>query len=240
MAMRIILALVTAMAAVPALAADMPVKATVNKNPFINYTGSGLYWFVGTFAESADINFGAGVASSRMSAFGSGGSAGVGYMYGLKTSWVAADIRVSYTNTAADVSCLQAAATCSFARNLSTEVRAKYGSDLTALSNLLPAIGLSGIFDVLPVVPLGAVPATAHPYVFTAARVSENKANLLAVGIEKWRTDFGLGAGIVQQVGAGKVIDLWAKCGVTPSDVTSGITTLRFGKTCMGGADFVF
>lgn len=227
-----------------ASAADMPVKAPAGRvNPFISYLGSGWYMFVGGFGEQTDLATGAG----RLSATGGGVSGGAGWLWGRGSTWIAADVRGNYSTTSASTMCSSLAA-CDFRRNASAEVRLKYGSDSSTLANLIPSLGLSSLYDVLPVAPGGVSPS--HPYAFLWARGSENKTDIAPVGVavlattaSRFKYDIGAGVGLIHQLDSRKVIDVWARCGLSPGQSQVGLvanTNIKIGSTCGGGMDVIF
>lgn len=217
---------------VGASAADMPVKAPP-RNPFISYNGNSWYLFGGAFGGEADVTI-VGANGGRLAATGAGVSAGAGWMWGRQTTWTAIDLRTNYATISTSGLCALGTA-CSLRQSISVEVRAKYGSDSTALANWLPNLGLSGLFDVLPALPAGAQ-TTSHPYLFGFSEVGRNRADVAFTDITSWRTDFGGGVGLVHQLGGTKALDTWAKCGVG----TNGGATFRLGTTCKGGMDIIF
>lgn len=221
-----------------ASAADMPVKAP-NKvsNPFISYTGSGWYWFGGAFGGQTTIDTTSGVRNGTISASGAGVSAGGGFMWGRGTTWIAVDARANYATTGGSELC-GVGTLCSFQQHVSIEGRAKYGSDSSALTNWLPNLGLSGLFDVLPQV--GPV-APSHPYLFAYGEVGRNHVDIAALDQTKWRTEFGGGVGMVHQMGVNRALDTWVKCGFAPAGNTAiGVSSLKIGSTCKGGMDIIF
>lgn len=218
-----------------ASAADLPVKAPRPSNPFINYVGSGLYWFGGGFGGATTVDVG---VAGKLNASGAGVSAGGGYMWGHTTTWTAVDIRVNYATTGASGLCGIATA-CSFRQNTSVEARVKYGADSSKLANLIPSFGLSDLFNVLPPLRDGVV-TPAHPYVFAYGEVGRNRADVAVVDDKKWRGELGAGVGIVHQVGSNRAIDTWAKCGIDPASKSAGVAGIKLGTSCRGGLDLIF
>lgn len=221
-----------------ASAADLPVKAPPKaSNPFINYAGSGVYWFAGAFGGATTVDATSGANGAKLSATGAGVSGGAGWMWGRTTTWIAADARVNYATTSVDALCGIGTA-CSFKQNFSLEGRVKYGSDSSTLANWLPNLGLSALFDVLPVV--GAV-TPSHPYVFAYGEVGRDRTAVLALGRTQWRGEYGGGVGMVHQIGPNKALDTWAKCGIDPgSQTVIGAANFKLGTTCKGGLDLIF
>lgn len=228
-----------------ASAADLKVKAPVGRtNPYISFIGSGYYLFVGGFGEQTDLATGTG----RLSATGAGVSGGAGWMWGRGATWIAADVRGNYSTTSAATMC-GSSASCDFRRNASAELRVKYGSDSSTLANLLPNLGLSSLYDILPVLP-GGVSTPSHPYAFLWARGADNKTDVApigavapATGASRFKYDVGAGVGMVHQLDAKKVIDVWAKCGLSPGQTQVGLvanSALKIGGTCGGGMDIIF
>lgn len=224
--------------AVTASAADLPVKAPPKaSNPFINYVGSGVYWFAGGYGGATTVDTTVGATGAKLSATGAGVSAGGGYMWGRTTTWIAVDARANYATTSVDALC-GIGTLCSFQQNVSIEGRVKYGSDSSTLGNLLPNLGLSSLFDVLPAV--GAL-TPSHPYIFGYGEVGRNRADMAALGLTKWRSELGGGVGMVHQIGTNKAVDTWVKCGFDPgSSQAIGAATFKLGSTCKGGLDVLF
>lgn len=217
-----------------ASAADMPVKAPPKvANPFISYIGNGAYWFGGVFGGASTVDL-ASPNQGRLNATGGGLSAGGGYMWGWGSTWTAVDVRGNYDALSATGTCTGVA--CAFRQNVSIELRAKYGADSSKLASILPSFDLSGLFNVLPQVPTG-VSTLSHPYVFAYGEVSENRTDVAAVGIKRWRDEIGGGVGMIHQIGTNKALDTWAKCGFDPGSIGS---TFKLGTTCKGGVDLIF
>lgn len=227
------------LAASTAYGADMALKAPKASNPYIMYTGSGLYWFGGGFGGATIVDATAGGVGTHLNATGAGVSAGGGYMWGHTTTWTAVDVRVNYATISVDAAC-GIGTLCAFRRNTSIEARVKYGSDSTKLASLIPSLDLSGIFGVLPVVPAN-IATPAHPYIFGYGEFGRNQVDIAALDQKKWRGELGAGAGIVHQIGANKALDTWAKCGFEPgSNVAVVGASLKLGATCKGGVDLIF
>lgn len=233
---RMLIAALAALAFVgPAFAADMPVKAPPRiVNPFISYLGSSFYWFGGAFGGGSTVDLAVPANQTRLNATGGGLSAGGGYMWGHGTTWTAVDVRGNYDALSASGVC--AGAACAFRQRSSIEARVKYGADSSVLANVIPNFGLSGLFDVLPQIPSGAS-TPSHPYVFAYGEISQDRTNVAAVGLKRWRDEVGGGVGMVHQLGANKAIDTWAKCGFDPGSIG---TTFKLGTTCKGGVDLIF
>jgi hypothetical protein len=109
--MRKFLAIVGALAMLgsSALAADMPVKAPPVVSPFINWTGSGLFWELGTYAGVAQSRVNGSslllpsLVSSNVVASGGGVEAGGGYIHGNTNTlgfgnWYMIEAKGAYQN----------------------------------------------------------------------------------------------------------------------------------------------
>src|SRR3954464_13195621 len=84
--------------AMPAFAADMPIKALPRQPILFNYAGSGFYLGIGTFAEVDKAKISTPVAT--VDGFAAGGSvnATAGWMWGNGTTWNAIEGNISYQN----------------------------------------------------------------------------------------------------------------------------------------------
>lgn len=218
-----------------AFGADMPTKARpAFTNPFISYQNSAFYWFGGGFGGASTVDLAAGLNQVRLNATGGGVSAGGGYMWGHGTTWTAIDVRVNYDTFSGAGICT--GAVCAFRQNLAIEGRLKYGGDSSRLAGLLPSFDLSGLFNVLPPIRDGIL-TPAHPYIFGYGEASQNHADMGAIGIKRWRSEFGGGVGIVHQLSSNKALDTWARCGFDPGSIG---TTFKLGTGCKGGVDLIF
>ena len=102
-------AVLAAIAAGPAFAADMAVKAAPITNPFINPSASGWYWLVGTYAGVAQSSVSGNpllvtsLATGNLTAAGAGVDLGFGYIHGDTTklgigNWWRVELSGSYQN----------------------------------------------------------------------------------------------------------------------------------------------
>jgi hypothetical protein len=94
--------------AIPAAAADMPVKVPP-VSPFINWNGSGLFWELGTYGgvEQSSVNGNSllipSLISSNVTASGGGVGGGFGYIHGNTNivgfgNWYMLEAKVAYQN----------------------------------------------------------------------------------------------------------------------------------------------
>ena len=96
--------LASAILSVPALAADMAVKAAPIANPFINPSASGWYWLVGTYAGVAQSSVSGNpllvtsLATGNLTAAGAGVDLGFGYIHGDTTKLGIGNLTLSGTN----------------------------------------------------------------------------------------------------------------------------------------------
>jgi hypothetical protein len=157
MCKSILMAAVFAALALPAYAADMPVKA--QPSPFLNYSGSGFYWGVGTTSgvDQANVSgnnvFATSLVTSNLTAAGQSVDGEIGYIWGNASiagmaQWARVYLSGSYQNISGGVSvgatATSGAASASVASRWSSMQGVDVGADV--VSFLLTKTGLSNPF----------------------------------------------------------------------------------------------
>jgi hypothetical protein len=175
--MKKYLLLTTALAALalPAYAADMPVKAA--PTPFLTYSGSGFYWGVGTTSAvdqtSVSNNvFATSLVSNNLTAAGQSIDAEVGYIWGNASiagfaQWARVYVSGSFQNISAGVAVAgtpMGAASFGVASRWSSMQGFDVGADLVSM--LLTRLGIANPFPAFtPQLPSNvAVAVTPREY----------------------------------------------------------------------------
>lgn len=197
--------------AFPAIAADMPVKAPVQRVAVgaYPYETGGLYFGVGTFAETEKISTPLG---SDTFAAGASLTGTIGYTKPLTPgSWVAIEGQIAYANTGTNSACA-AALPCSVNSKVSGELLAKYGGNLQDLGGFIP--GLGSAFPTLPTI--NVTNPTVHPYIGAGVLIAKDELDALGLGDRKTRARGIMRVGFLTQKDSGTVIDTWAEWSPKP------------------------
>jgi hypothetical protein len=193
--------------ALPAVAADMPVKAP--PSPFQTYTGSGLYWGLGSTAKLADstVNgnlFASNLATGNVNAAGGTLDFEVGYIWGNATlagfaNWARVYSDGSWQNITAGVSTSGNNAT------VVSRWSAQQGVDVNAdiVNYILSALNWKNPFPAFPppTIPSNlSVAATAHQYVGLFLTEQGLGGNVGAANGTSWAAAFGARTGWLYQL----------------------------------------
>lgn len=199
--MRLVLALAAfaAISAVPAQAADMPVKAL--PGALVSYTGSQFYFMLGTAVETDKATV-AGINGTAFNGYAAGGKilAGVGYIRAIGlTQWYAVEAWAAFQNIGTTSGGAQVVPGSVSAKSASFTERFMLGGDwitgfLGQAGASIPNLGL----PALPSLPIGA--AGAHPYLFAALHEDQIGADYMLDDAKVWRVTAGAGVGIQFQL----------------------------------------
>jgi opacity protein-like surface antigen len=178
--MRKLLLLTTALTALamPAMAADMPVKAPpAVAQPIYPYTVPGIYWGVTTYASQTNLNVNApGSNAGDMSVIG--GSLGVvaGYSMPVNNGKNFARFEVSAAGQNINGTASQSAGLLSIKGPWRIEGVAEYGMPCANIAAYFPNLG--GILPTLPAIPSGLVATNCHAYAGLGAAAEDISAKL--------------------------------------------------------------
>lgn len=216
---RIMLASVAGLLAMPAFAADLPLKAA--RAPALSgypYDGSGIYWGLGTFGEAEKLNTNTGAVRGDTFAAGAAVSVVLGYQWTIgPQKWMALEGSLNYANTGSDQIC-PIGASCTISSRLSGSQKLKLGGPVASMLSFLP--DLSTVFPVLPPVPVGQTNPLSHPYVMLVLHEGDDRVNLAGVAGSKVQVRGGLGVGMMTQLSQGMVLDTWAEYTIKSGNTT--------------------
>lgn len=197
--------------AMPAHAADMPLKAPAANNLTVfPYNTSGIYWGFATkvAVEQSNVSsggnplFATSLATGNLNAAGGGVGGTVGYMKGFGDKWMAFETSLYYQNITASapaVSASGASVNASVASRWSAEQVIKIGgfNPLSYLSNLgfqFPTL------PTQPTVPGITLLAGGHPYLMVGAEEFGITGTFFTAGGTTWGIAPLVGAGILNQI----------------------------------------
>lgn len=205
---KLLLAAAIAAFTAPAFAADMPVKALPAPVGY-PYAASGFYFGLGASAEGEN----AAVANTGVVSTSAGLDGIIGWQWKGGLDFIALETIFTYNNlgnTSACASVGGAIIGCSMSSQFEFDPRLKFGFPVSTLQALLP--NLSQYFPALPSLPANFVPVSMHPYIYAEVPVKDVSANFGLVGGKEWLVQWGGGAGILNQMGNGIVVDVSAGC----------------------------
>lgn len=218
--MRKLLIALASIVALPAYAADLPVKALIRQPILFTYVGSGFYMGLGTWGEVDKAKIVSPLNLQAVNGYAAGGSINgtAGYMWGNGTTWTAIEASISYQNIG-----ITDNNGSSVGSRFGFTERALFGGPITSVLSLLP--NLSTVFPVLPT-PIAST--TTHPYVFAAVHQDDVSAEFGLTNAKVWRVRGGLGVGLKQQLGS-----------TSPNPAASGVTADIWAEYLMDGASIV-
>lgn len=199
---KLLFAAVAAAISLPALAADLPVKA----NRLLAYpTGCGLFYGVNTMGSGGGAA-GASFTGSQVLAGDVGLSAGYTCPLGDTFWFVEGMFDVTrMSGGGPGLGGISASATF--------EQRAAIGaplSTISALSSLLP--GLGGIaLPSIPMLPAGVSAGAANPYAFVSLHEQDVSAQVMTGAGKSWLFSWGAGVGALTRLSNGMVLDTWVE-----------------------------
>lgn len=206
-------------AAVPAFAADMAVKAlpapTLAGYP---YNQSGLYYGVGADATAQN----ASVANTGVLSAGAGIDAIVGWQWKGGLDFIAIETIFTYTNLGNSAACATVVGTtsCSMSSQFEIDPRIKFGFPIAAVQQILP--NLSAVFPALPALPANFVPLNQHPYIFAGMPIRDVSANYGLSNGKEWTVQGEAGVGILNQWTNGIAVDISAGATIGNAGFTVG------------------
>lgn len=229
---KLLAALLFFAAAMPALAADLPVKA-IKPIAFTGYPyqGSGFYVGVGAVAAVLSADVGANTGSTNIFTAGAALDLTAGYQFTTGSNWYAIEGSVQYTNMGGAVAC-PGASDCTISSKWGFEQRAIAGFPYQMLMNVLPNFG--AIFPGLPPLPTGTA-TNVHPYVFLGLREDDRSAMFALARATVWTVQPTAGAGFRTQLTNGAVMDTSVGCTFADTGVQLGgpdNASAKFGRDC--------
>jgi opacity protein-like surface antigen len=229
----IIGAAIAAALAMPALAADMPVKAA-GLSKYTTYpTGCGFFYGVNTMGAAGNVSGGSSGVNSLMGDIGL--TAGYTCPIGASSFWfVDGMFDLSRVSGGSNAVGLSIAGTATFEQRVAIGV-----SWATAAQFVSLFPGLGGVaMPSIPTLPGGINAGATNPYIFGAVHEQDISAQLGAQTGKAWLLSWGAGAGALTRLSNGMVLDTWieyqaASSGVTISPITGAKVnlgdTLRVG-----------
>jgi len=244
--MRTILIALASLVAVPAMAADMPVKAPklIQAYP----SSSGWYWDVGAYGEATKLGITSPIAGPT-STFAAGGnlSIGGGYVYALSaTRKIALEGSINYANTGAKQ------AGVDFSSKISGTQRLLYIGDSSMLTRWLPDLSLVDIFPAASPLPLNApmcpIGQTCNPltmpYIGAVLREAKNEINMAGLANSRVRITYGATFGLMTPLADGSAVDTWtsvtSSSGAHLSALGAGGIVAHEGVTYQAGMTYKF
>lgn len=229
--MRKLFLITTALSALalPAFAADMPVKAP----PVVGYpfAASGIYWGVGASASAQSAT----VSNTGVFSAGAGVDGIVGYQWKGGLDFMAVEAIFTYTNLGNSTACAAVGGTtsCSVGYQFEIDPRVKLGFPIQNIQAILP--NLSAAFPALPQLPSTFVPANQHPYLFAGIPIKDVSSDYGLTTGKKWLVQGEAGIGILNQWTNGTAVDISAGCALGNVGFTLGPatpTTAKLGTSC--------
>lgn len=202
--MKILLAAMAALIALPAFAADLPVKA----NKYFAYpTGCGFYYGV-TASGSGGGSSGTTFSGAQVLA-GDVGLVG-GYTCPISPSsfWFVEGIAsVSKVNGADTAANLKLAGTASF------EQRVGFGAPWSVVQALVSAVPALGGVSVpsIPLLPNGVTAGPLNPYVFLGVNERDISAQVMVNSGKAYVVSGEIGFGALARMSNGMMLDSWVK-----------------------------
>lgn len=220
-----------ALFAIPAFAADMPVKAPIQRAP-IFYGGSGFYCGAGLGGEATKV-----AATGVVATYEAGGlmNFNCGYTMAIANDrFLAFQANYSYANTNNKTVC-PVGVDCEVGNKQSGDIKVMYGAPISALSAIFSNAATG--FPALPPIPPGAINTTMHPYISAGARIVQDRALLTGIVDQKKTKVKGLlGVGAIYQTNSNTTINTFAdwtfgsgKFLIQPGTEIEVGSTFRFG-----------
>lgn len=170
-----------------AFAADMPVKAI--PLPPVNWAGlSGFYAGVDFSGGLNRDQLVAGLAATtfRTAVTGAGGGLRAGYAWNRSaSSFIMVEAGITRQSFGADSTCAPPMV-CSVSSKWSGDFGVDYGFSSAAFVNLLPDLGLGGLFPAGTVAPAGTTNAGWHPLIGVFGHAEQVDAVVGGMAASKW------------------------------------------------------
>lgn len=219
------------MLGLPSHAADMAVKAP----PIVGYpfNSSGFYVGLGASALAGTPE----AANTGLIGAGAALTADIGYQWQGGLDFMAIEALVEWTNFGTNnATC--GTTTCGVASQFNIEERFKFGFPWQTVQGLLPNFG-----NVFPGLPTVSVTSTGvpHPYIFGGAVETDVTGGVAGFANQVWQVQAEGGAGILQQVNSGLVMDIWAGMTIPGAGFNvgpSGFSNANLGKQFRAGLTF--
>jgi hypothetical protein len=198
--------------AMPAMAADMPVKAPpLQPTTAYPYTTSGIYWGLTAFASDTTFNVNApGSNTGDVSAIG--GSIGVLLGWSTPINGGAQFVRIEGSAAAQNLNgtASQTAGILSMKGPWRVEGVAEIGMPCANIVAYLPA-NLGSLLPTLPALPTGLVATNCHAYIGGGAAGEDISANLTPVGSQgsEWSGAGVVKTGQIWQLANGYAVETW-------------------------------
>ena len=218
-------AILGAMLAMPALAADLPKKAPV-ANPLFTgypYTSSGFYWGLNTIAGGGSVEAsGPGINPNSVTSVQGAIGGTVGYVWASQNVFYAVEAMFDVQNFNGTGSGFNMTGPAAF------EQRFKIGTPLSNFLSLFPNLGLPTV-PPFPALPNGVTATNVHPYLMAGLHEDDISINVGQANNTAWSFAPSVGAGMMGQLTNGVAIDVWAETVFQSQAVCAGVTA---GNVC--------
>lgn len=190
--------------AVPAVAADMPVKAPKQVLPGYPYDNSGFYFGAGTFGGGGHVTGVApGVNAAALVTNQIAATGVVGYTWGTRNAFYAIEGQFGVTNINGNTAGL------STSGPMTALVRGKVGIPLDTLLALFPSLPVTWSIPPFPLLPAGQTATNVHTYAFAGVKMDDISTNFGLSSNKEWRGAPIAGIGAMGQLTKGLAADAW-------------------------------
>jgi hypothetical protein len=227
--MKHILLAATAIAALamPAAAADMPLKARALSLPTAYPLTSGFYFGVGTLGGGGTVSATVPGVNSNSLVSNQIGVAGIlGYVWNAPNSQYFAGVEgwFGWQNFNGSAPGFSLTGPATFTQ------RVLIGAPLTDIAALFPSLNLA--VPPFPPLPGGQVASNIKPYLFGSLTEDDITIDIAGMGSNKdWRLSPGVGIGMLGQLTSGSVVDVFAMTKFPQKGVCTGPGVVS-GQAC--------
>lgn len=198
---KLLLATAAALAALPALAADLPAPVYATKAPVGYPTGCGAYFGINTLGSTASVQ-GAPVGQQMVQG-DIGGTLGYTCPFAGNGYWFVEGM-VDWANLNGSQNGLALTGPV----HLSQRVAVSPGPLLDMLPSLFPTLKLPAV-PSLPILPPGVTSAPGAMYLHAQVDEQDYSASLGLATAREWLVSYGAGVGMLYRLSNGVVADTW-------------------------------
>jgi hypothetical protein len=210
---------------VPALAADLPIKAPP-VNPLFSgypYASSGFYFGLNTIAGGGSIQAsGPGVNPNSVTEVQGAIGGTVGYVWASQNVFYAVEAMFDAQNLNGNAQGFSLTGPASF------EQRFKIGTPLANFLSLFPTLGLPTT-PPFPSLPNGQVATNIHPYLMAGLHEDDVSVNFGQASNTAWSFAPSVGVGMMGQLANGIAADVWSEVVFESKSVCVGVA---LGNVC--------
>jgi hypothetical protein len=203
---KLLLAAALSLAALPAFAADLVLKAPKESLLSTAYPlTSGFYFGVGTMGGGGTVNASVpGVNSNSLISNEIGVAGIVGYVWNVPNSqmFAAAEGWFGWTNFNGSAPGFSFTGPATFTQRL------MFGAPLSEIASLFPTFNLQ--VPPFPLLPNGQVASNIKPYLFASLTEEDISIDLGRAASRDWRVSPGIGIGALGQLTSGSEVDVFA------------------------------